>query len=185
MHAPQLDTTAEGLAHNRFWVVDLKGRKLTPGKAEQLAERLLDYVRYCTPTTNALNATHFKSESVEVCNSRDPDYTIVTIQYADPDPSTLLQIASVLTGIGLDIAKATIQASRSSKAAEVGAAAAANERFYRFSVQDAHGQKLGYSAIHSLLFVMDLLLSKSKVSARPPLAAASLYVASDSDSEGC
>jgi hypothetical protein len=44
-----LKTNEDGIAHNTFWVTNRRGRKLSQKRAEFLAERLGDYITYCTP----------------------------------------------------------------------------------------------------------------------------------------
>jgi hypothetical protein len=44
-----LTTDDESIAHNTFWLTDSKGRKLKQKRAELMAERLGDYITYCTP----------------------------------------------------------------------------------------------------------------------------------------
>ena len=45
----RLSTDDEGMAVNTLWVTDCRGRKLSNQQAELLAERVGDFVVYCTP----------------------------------------------------------------------------------------------------------------------------------------
>ena len=45
----RLSTDDEGIAQNTLWVTDRRGRKLSNFQAEMLAERIGDFVVYCTP----------------------------------------------------------------------------------------------------------------------------------------
>ena len=45
----RLSTDDEGIAKNTLWVTDRRGRKLSNFQAELLAERIGDFVVYCTP----------------------------------------------------------------------------------------------------------------------------------------
>ena len=45
--------------HNCFWVKDVAGRKLSDKQAELVAERLTDFVMYCTPDTSLMQAETF------------------------------------------------------------------------------------------------------------------------------
>ena len=45
----RLSTDDEGIAQNTLWVTDRRGRKLSNFHAEMLAERIGDFVVYCTP----------------------------------------------------------------------------------------------------------------------------------------
>ena len=47
--AARLSTDDEGTAQNTLWVTDRRGRKLSNFHAELLAERIGDFVVYCTP----------------------------------------------------------------------------------------------------------------------------------------
>lgn len=65
VEAAEVDTSPDGIATNKFWVVNRKRQKLSPRAAELLAERISDYVRYCTPSKGALVADRFSSAIVE------------------------------------------------------------------------------------------------------------------------
>ena len=45
----RLSTDDEGIAKNTLWVTDRRGNKLSNFQAELLAERIGDFVVYCTP----------------------------------------------------------------------------------------------------------------------------------------
>ena len=49
MHACRLITDEDGMARNTFWITDRRGNKLSNYHAEMLAERVGDFVVYCTP----------------------------------------------------------------------------------------------------------------------------------------
>ena len=49
MHARRLTTDDDGMARNTFWITDRRGNKLSNYHAELLAERVGDFVVYCTP----------------------------------------------------------------------------------------------------------------------------------------
>lgn len=65
VEAAEVETSPEGIATNTFWLVNRRRKKLNARAAELLAERISDYVRYCTPTTGARNALVFANELVE------------------------------------------------------------------------------------------------------------------------
>ena len=49
MDMSRLSTDDEGIAKNTLWVTDRRGNKLSNFQAELLAERIGDFVVYCTP----------------------------------------------------------------------------------------------------------------------------------------
>lgn len=51
-----LKTDTEGMARNTFWVTDSRGRKLNQLRADLVAERLSDFITYCTPDEQVRNA---------------------------------------------------------------------------------------------------------------------------------
>ena len=62
----RLQTDKEGIARNTFWLADYRGRKLPDDKAELVAERVADFVVYCTPSDNSVKAQRFRSGPVTV-----------------------------------------------------------------------------------------------------------------------
>ena len=44
---------------NCFWLKDVAGRKLSDDQAEMVAERLSDFVMYCTPDLSLMQAETF------------------------------------------------------------------------------------------------------------------------------
>jgi len=51
--APRLKTDEDGFAHNQFWVTDRAGMPLKQSAAELTAERMGDFLVYCTPSRKA------------------------------------------------------------------------------------------------------------------------------------
>ena len=52
--------------HNSFWLQDVKGRKLSDAQAELVAERLQDFVVYCTPNDAIMQEDRFTSGPVTI-----------------------------------------------------------------------------------------------------------------------
>jgi hypothetical protein len=52
----RLSTDEEGIAKNTLWVTDRRGNKLSNFHAEMLAERIGDFVVYCTPDSKVSSA---------------------------------------------------------------------------------------------------------------------------------
>jgi hypothetical protein len=46
----RLKTDEDGFAHNQFWVTDRAGKPLKQSAAELTAERMGDFLVYCTPS---------------------------------------------------------------------------------------------------------------------------------------
>ena len=49
----RLMTDEDGMARNAFWITDRRGNKLSNYHADMLAERVGDFVVYCTPDQKA------------------------------------------------------------------------------------------------------------------------------------
>ncbi len=75
----RLLTDNEGIARNTFWLTDFGGNKLDTATAELVAERVGDFVVYCTPSSRTLKAEIFKSGPVTLDNKAHDKYTVVTI----------------------------------------------------------------------------------------------------------
>ena len=54
----RLKTDPDGMAKNTFWVTDRRGNKLSNYHADLLAERVGDFVVYCTPDKKARPRAH-------------------------------------------------------------------------------------------------------------------------------
>ena len=54
------------MASNKFWLADFRGRKLPDDKAELVAERVADFVVYCTPSDISVKAQRFQSGPIVV-----------------------------------------------------------------------------------------------------------------------
>lgn len=172
VESAELATSPDGIATNRFTVVNRKGKPLPAVKAQLLAERVGEYVKFCTPEQDAMDATVFQSEHVTVCNGRDPDYTVVTILADRGENSMLLLLASVVTGIGLDIHKAIIQGRHSKPADD-------RRRRFRFWLTDDSGKKLDFGGVSSLMYVLDLVLNKNAQPLKPPMGPTAAKYATD------
>ena len=51
---------------NSFWLQDVKGRKLKDAQAALVAERLQDFVVYCTPNDAIMQESRFTSGPVTI-----------------------------------------------------------------------------------------------------------------------
>ena len=64
---------------------------------------------YCSPSGDASAATEFSAGPISVSNSAHAQYTVVTVREEAPTPGFLLEIASVLTGLNVEILQGVIQ----------------------------------------------------------------------------
>lgn len=62
----RLSTDEEGIAKNTLWVADRRGNKLSNFHAEMLAERIGDFVVYCTPDTKVTPAFYSINDSAHL-----------------------------------------------------------------------------------------------------------------------
>ncbi|KDD74231.1 hypothetical protein H632_c1471p0 [Helicosporidium sp. ATCC 50920] len=188
-------TTPEGQAHNCFWLTGRGGTKLRDDTAVMLADRVRDYVAYCTAPPLARDATEWRAGDVRVSNAQHPKYTVVTVLETEPKPGFLLEIASVLSAYNIHIQEGVIQAAdkdeedgkgetegkkgaRAGKAASpdakpsaLSAATAATskwKRVHRFWATDSQGKKLTREHIQGLLFTLNLALGSKGQPLKPP-----------------
>ena len=75
----RLLTDADGIARNTFWLTDTAGKKLDTVTAELVAERVGDFVVYCTPSSRTLKSEIFKSGAITIDNKAHDKYTVVTV----------------------------------------------------------------------------------------------------------
>ncbi|KAK9801981.1 hypothetical protein WJX73_005969 [Symbiochloris irregularis] len=154
----RLTSDDEGYAHNRFWVVQLNGKKLSNKAAALLAERVGDFVVYCTPNRRMLEADRFGDERFSVNNAEHEKCSIVRIA-TDQGPGALLQIASAMSGVGVSIHEAVIQGAEQScgaPKADPHFDAAKRGRLFQFWVTDRRGDKLDYARATALIYTMNL-----------------------------
>ncbi|CAL5228765.1 g11954 [Coccomyxa viridis] len=157
----KLSTDDEGMAVNTLWVTDCRGRKLSNQQAELLAERVGDFVVYCTPDSKTLSAKRFESGRIVVDNEAEPDLTVVTINERKESSAALLDVASAMTGIGVLIHEAIIQGEKDNSRSDLEAANVSARDLdgpkFKFWVSDRHKQKLDYARATALLFTLNLV----------------------------
>lgn len=176
----RLKTDAEGYASHRYWLTDRRGRKLKDSAAEMLVERLRDFVQVCKPPGDLVNCQDFKKDNITISNTTDNQYTVVSID-GEPDgnrPGFLLELASVVTGVGLTIHEAVIE---NSPGASKGGPAAQREidypstkgRQFTFWVTDQDSRKLDVSRALALIYTLGLVFGNNN----GPLVAPNLELA--------
>lgn len=157
VQSARLTTDDDGFAHNRFWVVYRNGSKLSNNQAELLAERVGDFVVYCTPNRQMMQAETFGDDNVKVINNEHEQYSVIRLG-GSYGPGALLQIASAMTGVGVSIHEAVIQGCTQCGAPEVDPNFdhGARNRLFKFWVSDRHGDKLDYARATTLVYTLGL-----------------------------
>lgn len=150
-------TRPNGTAINSFWVTDRSGKKLSDDDAERLADRVKDYLVYCSPKSNIAQATDFNAGPISVSNSQHPEYTVVLIEEERKKPGFLLEIASVLSGLNVQVLQGAIEQS-----------ADGSGRLFRFWVRDKSGHKLDPHHVSALMYALRLGLGLVEQPIVPP-----------------
>lgn len=163
VHNAVLKTTEDGIAEDTFWLTDYSGRKLSDRSAETLAERLQDYVYTCTPRTVSKTALEYTCGDIFISNAKHPKFTQVTIKGEPDRPGFLLEIASVISGIGLEIAEAEIKGEGGEELYDY-----KRGRLFRFWVTDNTQNKLDFSRISALVYTLNLIMGHGSAPTTPP-----------------
>lgn len=164
-----LRTSAEGTAQNTFWLTTRSGKKLSNESADALAERVRDFVMYCSPSADAAGATEFSAGPISVSNSANEQYTVVTVREESPTPGFLLEVASVLTGLNVEILQGVIQGCTDC-GEEVPKLTThiPGGRLFQFWVRDKDGQKLEYGDVSTLMYALNIGLGFRAFPLSPP-----------------
>eukprot|EP00877_Chromochloris_zofingiensis_P004294 jgi/Chrzof1/13866/Cz08g15160.t1 len=164
----------EGFALDRIWLTDLRGRKLSDRTAEDVTERLQDYLVYCQPQSTGGTLQEYKCGDIEVSNTAHPKLTQVTVTADLYSPGLLLQLASVMHGQGISVAEAVIRGGVDNPIpAELTQIELPDpppgKRVLRFWVADIRDHaKLDYSAVSALVFTMGLVMGHGQAPTTPP-----------------
>ena len=78
-------------------------------RAELVAERVGDYVVYCTPDKHATDAQEFREGAISLSNCIHEDYSVVDVTSKPDEKGFLLEVASAMTGLGVTIHEAIVQ----------------------------------------------------------------------------
>lgn len=76
-----------------------------------MAERVGDFVVYCTPNQHAVEAQEFQEGSIRLTNKEHAEYSVVSVVSEPGKYGFLLDVASAMSGLGMVIHEAIIQAS--------------------------------------------------------------------------
>lgn len=177
--------TNEGQAHNTFWLTNRAGEKLGDSAAELLAERVRDFVMYCSPDDSYRSKTDFCTGPIQVSNSQHEQYTVVTVQEPRPTPGFLLEVATALSGMNVQIYQGVVQGVGCEGGDEAVATpvverqldkspclaadkSSSSGRIFRFWVRDSRGSKLDYGSISALMYTMSSVLGYRSHPTAPP-----------------
>lgn len=166
VHSAHLKTTEDGIAQDVFLLTDYAGRKLSPGAAESVAERLQDFVIYCKPDIEGGEPEEYASGNITISNKAHQKYTEVVIREQHTKPGFVLEVASVITGIGLVIKEAVIKRCDDCALATLDLDLESLEpqsRVLCFWVVDSRGQKLDYPAVSALVYTLGLIMGKGNL----------------------
>ena len=92
-----------------FWITTDGGLKLDLARAELVAERVGDFVVYCTPNQHAVEAQEFQEGPISLTNKEHEEYSVVSVVSEPGKKGFLLELASAMTGLGVVIHEAIIQ----------------------------------------------------------------------------
>lgn len=107
-----LSTSDDGVVHNTFWLSTRKGKKLSDGAMELLVDRVRECLATCSPKPGEEMQTEFSSGPIDISNTQHSEYTTVTIKERQRTPGFLLEVASVLSGLNVQIFQGVIQVRR-------------------------------------------------------------------------
>ena len=74
-----------------------------------MAERVGDFVIYCTPNQHAVEAQEFQEGPIYLSNKEHDEYSVVSVVSEPNQKGFLLELASAMTGLGVTIHEAIIQ----------------------------------------------------------------------------
>lgn len=99
-----------------FWVTDRRGRKLTDRSADGVAERLQEFISTCAPDEDAgarfeagLQGWECSGGGVHATNGAHPQYTQLTVTADDYSPGLVLEVTSVIAGMGMAVREAVVR----------------------------------------------------------------------------
>ena len=108
VQSAMLNVTDDGFAANKFYVTNYNGKKLSDSYAAICAERLSEFAFYCKPSDEAQAVTEFSRGQVTVSNSAHDLYSTLTVVGEPGRDGFLLEICSVISGLGLSAKSGSI-----------------------------------------------------------------------------
>jgi hypothetical protein len=105
-----------GYVTDVFWVTDRLGRKLTDKSADGVAERLQEFISTCAPDEDAgarfeagLTGWECSGGGIHATNGAHPLYTQLTVTADDFSPGLVLEMTSVIAGMGVAVREAVVR----------------------------------------------------------------------------
>ena len=161
-----MKTTDDNVAMDSYWVRTVSGNKLSNRAAEDLAERLNDYLSFCSPKPEDEMQTEFVAEPITISNSQHPMYTVVSVEESSRTPGQMLTIASILSGLNARVMEGLIQGSESNPAfsGEYSQSGMQSQiaqyegtgRKFTFSICTPEGHKFDAQGCRSLLYALGI-----------------------------
>ena len=156
-----LSTSPDGVAHNTFWLSSRSGKKLSDTAAELLAERVREFLSYCSPRPEEAVQTEFSLGPISVSNTEHSQYTLIKVREQQRTPGFLLEIASVLSGLNVQVLQGVIQGCvdcgddvPSQLTAQLNSKDGA--RLFEFWVRNQAGKKLEVGHVKALLYALGI-----------------------------
>ncbi|KAI3423829.1 hypothetical protein D9Q98_009665 [Chlorella vulgaris] len=177
-------TSEDGIAHNTFWLTCRGGEKLEDEEAELLAERVRDFVMYCSPDESASRKTEFCAGPIHISNRLHEQYTVLTVQEPQPTPGFLLEVASALSGMnvciqqgvvhgvscdaGDDLAMDQLDESQLDDSSCLLNVDDMDGRKFTFWLKDSQGRKMDYGGMTALVYTLSSVLGYRSHPTVPP-----------------
>jgi len=153
--------TTDGYADNKVWVTTYNGRKLTDKYAQTCADRLRDFALFCVPDRTEHLRTEFGKGNIVLSNSAHPDFSLLTITGEPDRQGFLLEVASVVSGLGLSVREGSIQSCDdcgTEVSIEDYREAAGGGRMFQLFITTSDGGKLDRADASGLLFVLNMVI---------------------------
>ncbi|KAF6264613.1 hypothetical protein COO60DRAFT_1634227 [Scenedesmus sp. NREL 46B-D3] len=183
VHNAVLKSSEDGMASDVFWVTDLRGRKLSDAGADDVADRLEEFVSYCAPPNQGGEFTEYNCGDISISNLTHPQWTEVSVVANIFSPGLLFEMSSIFHGQGIVICEGLVRGGSESPIPPdmlAGLAAAAadgdgvpepppSSRVMRFWVKEGKsGSKLDYADVSALLYTLRVVLGDGGLPTRPP-----------------
>lgn len=178
VHNAVLKTDDEGMAHDVFWVTDLRGRKLSEAAAADAADRLEEFVSYCAPPSDNGDFTAYSCGDIAISNLTHPKWTEVTVNANIFSPGLLFEMASIFHGQGLVVHEGVVRGGSDNpipgqllEGMDLAAVPepAAGQRVMRFWIKEAKKDgKLDFADVSALLYTLRVVLGDGGLPTRPP-----------------
>lgn len=151
--------TVDGYAENKVWLTTYSGNKLTDKYAQTCADRVRDFALFCVPNRTEHLRTEFGKGNITLSNSQHPDYSLLTIKGEPDRQGFLLEVASVVSGLGLSVREGAIQScSDCGTEVSIEEYSDVSGRMFQLYIATSDGQKLDRNDASGLLFVLNMVI---------------------------